>query len=43
LARTFGANCSKCQAASDRQIGSKAIQTFQDGPFGRVVEAGLNK
>ena len=27
--------------ASDRQIGSGAINTFQDGPFGRVVEAGL--
>lgn len=29
--------------ASDRQIGSRAIQTFQDGPFSRVVEAGLFK
>ena len=29
--------------ASDRQIGSRAIETFQDGPFGRVVEAGLYK
>ena len=24
--------------ASDRQIDSRAIETFQDGPFGRVVE-----
>jgi len=29
--------------ASDRQIGSRAIQTFQYGPFGRVLETGLNK
>ena len=29
--------------ASDQQIGSRAIETFQDGPFGRVIEAGLYK
>ena len=29
--------------ASDRQIGSRAIETFQEGPFGCVVEAGLYK
>jgi len=29
--------------ASDRQIGSRAIQTFQNVLCGRVVEAGLYK
>ena len=29
--------------ASDRQIGSRGIEIFQDGPFGRLVEAGLYK
>ena len=29
--------------ASHRQIGSKAFESFEGGPFGRVVEAGLYK
>ena len=29
--------------ARDLQIGSRAIETFQDGLFGRVVEVGLYK
>ena len=29
--------------ASDRQIGSRTIETFQGGPFGRVVETGFYK